>query len=382
MAVPTELTRMLGIEHPLMCAGMGQITGAELAAAVSNAGGIGTIGAIGLSPRGMREQVQLCKRLTHKPYGVDLLLPAVGGNARKTNKDYTGGQLEELVEILVEERVPLFVCAVGIPPVWVVQKLHAAGTIVMNMVGQPRHAEKALAVGVDIICAQGTEAGGHTGDVSTLVLIPQIVDACAGKALVVAAGGIYNGRQIAACLAMGASGVWIGTAFLATPEANVELRYKEKLLTAQSHETIRSEIYTGRPARSIQTSYNLDWATKEAEMRALLQAGKIPMVEDLKAERQQEAAAQPRAQRSEVSFGEGLWRDRRTDEANLSFDTDKDFVIAGQAVGGMYEIAPAAEVVKRFMRELCATLLKGVEQHAPNQRVLEEHAMLQATAKL
>eukprot|EP01047_Picozoa_sp_COSAG01_P041724 COSAG01_NODE_3597_length_5894_cov_1.898188_4_plen_144_part_00 len=113
---------------------------------------------------------------------------------------------------MVEEAVPLFVCAVGIPPMWVVEKLHAAGTIVMNMVGRTRHAVKALETGVDIICAQGTEAGGHTGEVSTMVLVPQIVDVCAGKALVVAAGGIYDGRQIAACLALGASGVWIGTA--------------------------------------------------------------------------------------------------------------------------------------------------------------------------
>lgn len=186
MSVPTALTELLQIDHPIMCAGMGRITGAELAAAVSEAGGIGTLGMIGLSPEGMRDQIKKVKALTNKPYGVDLLLPQVGGNARKTNKDYTGGQLEELVDIMVDEQVPLFVCAVGVPPLWVVEKLHAAGTLVMNMVGQPKHAAKALALGCDIICAQGTEAGGHTGDISTLVRRPKalLFSACRSPSLI------------------------------------------------------------------------------------------------------------------------------------------------------------------------------------------------------
>lgn len=298
-----------------MCAGMGRITGAELAAAVSEAGGIGTLGMIGLSPEGMRDQIKKVTALTSKPYGVDLLLPAVGGNARKTNKDYTGGQLEELVDIMVDEEVPLFVCAVGVPPLWVVEKLHAAGTLVMNMVGQPKHAEKALALGVDIICAQGTEAGGHTGDVSTLVLLPQVLDMCAGKALVVAAGGIYDGRGIAACLAMGATGVWVGTAFLATPEANVEDSYKKKLLESESTETIRSEIYTGRPARSIQTPYNLDWATREGEMRELLASGVIPGTADAQKRREEGTAkAMPEDLKKELSaIPSGFLNDRTTE---------------------------------------------------------------------
>jgi len=118
--------------------------------------------------------------------------------------------------------------------------------------------------------------------VAPQVLLPQVIGMCAGKALVVAAGGIYDGRGIAACLSMGASGAWIGTAFLATPEANVEDVYKQKLLEADSSETIRSEIYTGRPARSIQTPYNLGWAKREADMRDLLSKGVIPQIHDAK----------------------------------------------------------------------------------------------------
>ena len=124
------------------------------------------------------------------PFGVDLLLPQVGGNARKTNKDYTGGQLGNLVDMMIEEKVPLFVCAVGIPPVWVVEKMHANGMLVMNMAGHPKHVKKATAVGVDIICATGGEGGAHSGDISTVVLLPQCADMCKGKAVLVGGGGI------------------------------------------------------------------------------------------------------------------------------------------------------------------------------------------------
>ena len=225
-----------------MCAGMGHVTGAELSAAVSNAGGIGTIGAIGMSPEGCRAEVQRLKKMLLPgdsiagtlPFGLDLLLPQVGGNARKTNKDYTGGQLEALVDVMIEEKVPLFVCAVGIPPVWVVEKLHAAGILVMNMAGAPRHVTKALEVGVDIICATGGEGGAHSGDISTVVLLPQCADMCQGKAVLVGGGGIFDGRGIAACLALGAQGVWIGTRFLASLEANCNKGWHKAILQASS----------------------------------------------------------------------------------------------------------------------------------------------------
>ena len=180
----TRLTKKLHIQYPIMCAGMGHVTGAELASAVSNAGGIGTIGAIGLSVDGLRAEIQRLKTMLHPStpaFGVDLLLPQVGGKARKTNKDYTGGQLGALVDMMIEERVPLFVCAVGVPPKWVVDKLHANGCVVMNMAGHPKHVKKACAVGVDIICATGGEGGAHSGDISSMVLLPQCADMLKGK---------------------------------------------------------------------------------------------------------------------------------------------------------------------------------------------------------
>ena len=115
------------------------------------------------------------------PFGVDLAIPQIGGNARKTNHDYTHGHLPELIDIIVAEKVKLFICAVGVPPQWAVDKLHAGGVVIANMVGSVRNTQKALDAGVDIIIAQGTEGGGHTGDIGTMCLIPQVVDACRGR---------------------------------------------------------------------------------------------------------------------------------------------------------------------------------------------------------
>jgi len=250
--LPTRLTAKLNIDHPIMLAGMAPAAGPDLVAAVSNAGGIGTLGAIALNPVGLRRTIRETRAML-KPgakLGVDLLLPMVGGNARATNKDYTMGALDQLIDVMIEEKVDLFVCAVGVPPKYVVDRLHDAGIIVMNMIGDVKHVKACAAAGVDIIGAQGTEAGGHTGEISTLVLVPQVVDAARPHGiLVVGAGGIWDGRGVAACLALGADGVWVGSRFLVTPEANVPDAYKQSLISAQSGETMRSAVYTGRPVR-------------------------------------------------------------------------------------------------------------------------------------
>merc|ERR1719379_217430 len=124
------------------------------------------------------------------PFGVDLLLPQVGGNARKTNKDYTEGKLPELIDIIIKNGAKLFVSAVGVPPRYAVDKLHAAGIPVMNMIGSPNHVKKALDAGVDIICAQGGEGGGHTGDCATSILLPKVVDACRGRTSALTGGPV------------------------------------------------------------------------------------------------------------------------------------------------------------------------------------------------
>merc|ERR1711988_591204 len=183
-ALSTPLTQLFGIKHPILLAGMAGAAGPELAAAVTNAGGLGSIGGVGFTPQALRKTIKMLKGdLEDKtaPFGVDLLLPQVGGGARKTNKDYTGGTLPELVDIIIAEKAALFICAVGVPPKWAVDKFHAAGIPVMNMIGAVKHVDKALEAGVDIICAQGGEGGGHTGEIATSVLIPKVIDACKGK---------------------------------------------------------------------------------------------------------------------------------------------------------------------------------------------------------
>ena len=141
--IKTGVTDLFGIKYPILLAGMNQSAGPELAAAVTNSGGLGVLGGVTYTPTHLREIIQETKSLIKgnvKKFGVDLLLPQVGGNARKTNKDYTDGNLEELVNIIIEEKASLFVSAVGAPPKWVVDKFHAAGIPVMNMIGHPKHA--------------------------------------------------------------------------------------------------------------------------------------------------------------------------------------------------------------------------------------------------
>jgi NAD(P)H-dependent flavin oxidoreductase YrpB (nitropropane dioxygenase family) len=225
MAMPTlttPLTTLLGIKYPILLAGMARTSSGPLAAAVSNAGGLGTIGGLGYNPQQLRDIItELKSHLSSPdlPFGVDLALPQVGGSARKTNHDYTHGQLDQLIDVVIEEGAKLFISAVGVPPKRVIDRLHEHGILVMNMVGHPKHAIKALEAGVDCVCAQGGEGGGHTGDIPGNILIPAVVDAASKykspltgePALVVAAGGIYNGRSLAAALMQGAAGVWVGT---------------------------------------------------------------------------------------------------------------------------------------------------------------------------
>lgn len=166
--------------------------------------------------------------------------------------DYTKGKLNELVDIIIDSGAKLFVSAVGVPPQHVVDRLHKAGVLYMNMIGHPKHVKKCLDLGVDIICAQGGEGGGHTGDVPTTVLIPAVVDLCKGHkspmtgqpVQVIAAGGIYNGQTVAAALMLGASAVWVGTRFILTDEAGAPKAHQEAVRTSGFDDNVRTIIFT------------------------------------------------------------------------------------------------------------------------------------------
>jgi len=329
----TQLCDLLGIEHPVMLAGMASASSADLAAAVSNAGGIGTIGGVMLTPGALRKELGFLRDQLRPgfPFGVDLMLPQVGGNARKTNKDYTHGKLGDLIDILVEEKVKLFVCAVGVPPKWAVDKLHAAGTICGNMIGSPAHVEKALEVGIDLLIAQGTEAGGHTGDVATLPLIPQCVDLVKGKTnffgtpvLVVAAGGIFDGRGLSAALCLGAAGVWVGTRFVAAEESGSSKLHKERVVNAQSVDTVRTTAFTGRPCRMLKTPYVQSWVDRPDEVARLTSQGSTPYAVDVRAGKVKPVEFYP--------------------------------ALMGQAAGAITGVRPARQIVQDMVQEAAETL--------------------------
>ncbi len=291
----TPLCDLLGIEYPVISAGMGPVGGgaapaavAELAAAVSNAGGLGVIGGAGFTPEKLREEINKVRRLTDKPFGVDLLLPSnfMGGAAAGelprdprelippetkaalqkmaadlgvewleappapvVNRRPGAGMSDDQMEVVIEEKIPVFAAGLGNPAQFV-ERLHANGTKILSLVGNTKNAKRVAAAGVDVVVAQGTEAGGHTGRIATFALVPQVVDAIS-PVPVVAAGGIGDGRGLAAALALGAIGVWCGTAFLVANEANQPQIQKDRILAATDEDTRITKMYSGKTMRNI-----------------------------------------------------------------------------------------------------------------------------------
>jgi len=344
--ISTPLTELLGITRPIMLAGMNGVSHSELAAAVSNAGGIGSIGGLTMTPKVLRQEIKFLKdALDDKslPFGIDLALPQVGGNARKTNHDYTHGNLPELIDIIVEEKAKLFICAVGVPPKWAVDKLHAGGVVVGNMVGSVRNTEKALEAGADIVIAQGSEGGGHTGDIGTMPLIPQVVDACKGRmgafgvpVVCIAAGGIFDGRGMAAALSLGADGVWIGTRFICAEESAAPRSHMDKVLKASSADTIRTLVLSGRPLRLIPNDYVKGWEAQPAKVREFCDKGVVPIEHDLKNMGDDEGG----------TIKKGVF-----DAVNS---------LAGQACGGVHTVEPA----KKIMDDMMADAIRMIQGNA------------------
>jgi len=239
MSIKTPICDLLKIDVPICLAGMGGVSYAEVCAAVSEAGGYGTLGMAAESPEGIRAQMRRVRELTDKPFGVDLLaaLP---------------DSLMESIDIIIDEGASAFIAGLGVPGP-VIERCHDAGVLVMSMCGKVSHAVAAEQAGCDVVIAQGTEAGGHTGKVAGMALIPQIVDAV--DIPVLGAGSVVDGRGLAACLAFGAQGVWMGTRFIASHEARASEEYKKAIGTAGSADTTITRCYSGKPMRVITNSY-------------------------------------------------------------------------------------------------------------------------------
>lgn len=344
----TPLCDLLEIEYPIVLAGMGSwgmATPPALVAAVSNAGGLGVLGCSNLPPEEIERRIAQVRSLTDKPFGVDLLLPAslkVAPGSRaavrqeiRDNHPEHWAFLEELhrrfeiperpfqqdhvisaelirsqIDVTLNARVPVFAAGLGDPAI-VVPDAKEIGMTVLGLCGSPRNAVRHVRAGVDAIVAQGTEGGGHTGAVANFALLPQVVDA-AGDIPVLAAGGIVDGRGIAAGLALGAQGAWVGTAFLVADECGLPDALKDQLVEASTGDMRVSPYWTGKTVRGVRNAVSQAW--DESGLPALPTPHQRVLMEDFK-----EAAMA--AGRYELTMNAG-----------------------GQGAGAMHERRPAAEI--------------------------------------
>ncbi|HEV8638046.1 MAG TPA: nitronate monooxygenase [Chloroflexota bacterium] len=318
----TKLTELLGIDHPIVLGGMASGTNTSLVAAVSAAGGLGVLGATNSSPEQVAEAAVEVRRATDRPFGLNLLLFLIGGPIP-----------EAVVDAVLRTRPRVFSTAWGDPARYV-EPAHRAGALVMHMVATADDAARAVESGVDVIVAQGTEGGGHVGHVSTIALVPAVVDAARGRP-VVAAGGIADGRGLAAALMLGADGVLMGTRFLATPEAPVPPSYKQAIVEASLTDTVFTQIpdlapevrWPGALSRVLRNRFVERWLGREEELRRRgAEAG--------------QAAAEARA------------RD----------DREEMKLFAGQSSGLIGSIEPAGQVVRRVSAEAEAILRDRLPQ--------------------
>ncbi|MBW1641636.1 MAG: nitronate monooxygenase [Deltaproteobacteria bacterium] len=373
----TELCDMLGIEYPILSAGMGpsligERTGApvELVVAVSEAGGLGVLGASGYTVEQMRDAIREIRAQTDKPFGVDLLLPrqmvmmddaVVDGPKQlplveivktlpKAHYDFylkvkeemnlpdidtlvpldsTTVRPHESVNVCIEEKVPLFCAGLGNPG-FMVEEAHANGMKVLGITGNSKNAKRMADSKVDLIVAQGHEGGGHTGRVGTLALLPQAIDAAA-PVPVLGAGGIGDGRGVAAALAMGCVGVWVGTRFLATEEGGALDIHKKKIIEATDEDTRRSYLYTGKTSRANYNRFHDLW---------------------------EESGLEPLPFPTQVMFASAM-----VESFNKAGKTDYIGAFAGQVSGLIKEIKPAKEVLEEMVEETVDILKNKIPKY-------------------
>ncbi|MDQ6877025.1 MAG: nitronate monooxygenase [Candidatus Dormibacteraeota bacterium] len=306
----TPVCDLLGIDLPIFQAGMSTYTTPELVAAVSDAGGLGIIGSLGRSAKELRDEISKVRELTTRPFGVNHVISQID-NAT--------------LDVSLELRVPILSLAWGRARD-IVRRAHDAGLTVIHQVNTPEEAGQVASDGADVIVAQGTEGGGHVGGMSTLPLVPEVVDVVNGVP-VLAAGGIADGRGLAAALMLGAQGALMGTRFLATPEAKGHGHAKDVLLNALGSQTVASKFFDD--VRGIR------WPG------ALVRSVRNPLL-DRWAQRQQDWA---------------LSADQIRPSLEAAIDAG-DFVLAGESVGLVHDIVPASELVRRIARE-ADSLLAG-----------------------
>jgi NAD(P)H-dependent flavin oxidoreductase YrpB (nitropropane dioxygenase family) len=358
----TQICNELGIDVPIFAFSHCR----DVVAAVTNAGGFGVLGATAHSPAGLETDLAwIDDQVSGKRYGVDLLLPAkfvdVSGSAgagtdtglpippehrafvadlldryevpslpehltgRRGTLSVSAEDADTLLDVAFRHPIKLVASALGPPPAALTERAHARGVLVAALVGTVEHARRQQAAGVDLIIAQGTEAGGHTGTVATMVLVPEVVRAVAPTP-VLAAGGIVTGAQMAAAIALGAEGVWCGSVWLTTQEAETDPAVQRKMLAASSSDTVRSRSLTGKPARMLRTAWTDEWEAADA-----------PPALPMPLQTMLTSAAQQRITRSSSREGSGAQR--------------LATYFVGQGVGLLDRVRPAKEVVADMVTE-------------------------------
>lgn len=309
--IHTPVCDLLGITHPIVLGGMASGTSVPLVAAVSNAGGLGTLGVTGLDPTQMRDQIAAIRAATAKPFAVNFLLFLLN---------------EASFVAALEARPPVISFAWARPDQDLTayfQRAHEAGALVMHMAGDVPEAVRAAEAGADVIVAQGTEGGGHVGWMASMVLVPMVVQAVAPRP-VLAAGGIVDGRGLAAALALGAEGILLGTRFLATDEAPIHPNVKQAIIQSDGHDTVLTEIpdiasgqvWPGAMARALRNRFIAQWAGREWLLRQhAREAGKAALA------------------------------------ARLAGDVEQASIFIGQDAGLIETVLPAQEVIQRTVAQ-------------------------------
>ncbi|MDI6812404.1 MAG: enoyl-[acyl-carrier-protein] reductase FabK [Desulfitobacteriaceae bacterium] len=300
--IQSNVSQLLGIEYPILQGGMAWVATGELAAAVSEAGGLGIIGSGQAPADWVRQEIKKVKAVTSKPFGVNIMLMSPF--------------LDEVMQVIIEERVPVITTGAGNPGKYV-PALKDIGTKVIPVVASVALARRLEKAGVDALIAEGMESGGHVGEISTLPLVPQVVDAV--KIPVIAAGGIVDGRGLVAAFALGAEGVQMGTRFMCAEECTVSPKVKTMILKAKDRDTVVTGYSTGHPVRCLDNRFTKELARMEREGHTPEEVEKI---------------------------GAGKLR-----LAMVEGDTENGSVMAGQVAGAVRKIEPASEIIRSLVEE-------------------------------
>ena len=302
-----RVTQLLKIKYPVIQGGMAWVADADLAAAVSNAGGLGVIAAASMPPELLEQQIVKIRKLTDKPFAMNIML--------------LSPTADDALEIAAQYRVPVVTTGAGMPGK-VLDRLKPLGTVVVPVIASTAHAERVSKQGADAVVAEGTEAGGHIGEITTMNLVPQVTDVISIS--VIAAGGLADGRGMAAAFALGAEGVQVGTRFVCAAESNVHINYKEKIIESNDRATVVTGRSTGHPVRGLKNKLSKEF--EELEKRGA-------SVEELE------------------KLGTGKLR-----LAVVEGDTKWGSLMAGQSAGLVRKIEPAAAIIEDIINGAAAEI--------------------------